>query len=100
LADRFHFLGLSKLHIGGDLLVQQSVLFLDQRLHKIDRNLQGCAPGGGRDGLGQDVGKAGEEIDVVLVVIVLLVVVDLEYSVGLVVVALDDDVDETMPCAA
>ena len=94
LTDRLHLLGLPKLHVRGVLLVQQPVLFLDKGLHHIDRNLQSGAARGRRDGFCENVGEAGEKIDVVLVVIVLLVVVDLEDAVGLVVVALDDDVDD------
>ena len=55
--------------------------------------LQRDRPGGGRDGLGQNIGEAGEKIDVMLVVVVLLVVVDLEYPIRLPVATLDDDVD-------
>ena len=75
------------------LLVQQPFLRFGQDLHLLDGGLQECRAHGGGDGFGQDIGEAGEEIDVVLVIIVLLVIVDLQYALWPF-LAFDDDDDD------
>ena len=74
-------------------LFQQPVLLLDKDFHPLDGSLQGIGARGCRDSLRENIGKSGQEIDIVLVVIMLLVVVDLQHAIGLVVAALDNDVD-------
>jgi len=75
------------------LLIQQPVLLSDEDFHPLDGVLQNARARRRRDSLGKNIGKTGEEIDVVLVVIVLLVIVDLQHAIGLVIAAFDDDVD-------
>src|ERR1700694_71948 len=76
------------------LLVQQSVLLFDQHLHPRDGVLQGCRPRGGGDSLRQYISEAGEEIDVVLIIVVLFVIVDFQHSVRpSVVLHLNNDID-------
>ncbi len=60
----------------------------------VDADLRRCLPGGRCDGLRQNVGEAGEKIDVVPAVIARPIGADLKYAVRLVIVILDDDVDD------
>jgi hypothetical protein len=70
------------------------VLVFDQHLHPRNGILQSYRPRRGRDGFGQDIGEAGEKIDVVLIVIVPSVIVDLQDTIRRgVVLGMDDDVD-------
>ena len=72
------------------LLIQQAVLLRNQHLHLFDGLLQKTCSRRRGDGLGQDIGETGEEVDVVFVVVMLPVVVDLQYVIGLLFALYDD----------
>src|SRR5450432_396367 len=95
-ADKLQIVAYPMLQLFGQnfLLVQQPILVFDQHLHPRDGILQSYRPRRGSDGFSQDIGEAGKEIDIVLIVIVLSVVVDLQHTIGRgIVLGVDDDVD-------
>ena len=74
-------------------LLGQHVLLDHERLGAGEGHPQGLHPLARGHRLGQDIGEAGEEGHVVLVVVVLHRTIDLEHAIGLAAQALDDDVD-------